>query len=188
MAKSNAGRKSKYESHVEPRLGTIGAWARKGYTQEKICERLGVHPATFCKYKTANSELRKALKAGLDDSVSVVETSLFKNATGFKYTEDVVIGKGDNAHVQTLNKYQPPNIIAQIFYLKNRASGEWRDRIDQAVMNPDGSAINQSSMVVIYNIPDNNREIPAQANPRLATIQKAIDAPGGNGNGNGNGS
>jgi transcriptional regulator with XRE-family HTH domain len=173
--KKGSGRKSKYDTHVKPRLETIRAWRRKGLTEKEICKNLGVGHSVFNTYKNKHSELVDSLKEGLLDAVAQVESALFKTAIGYDYEEDVVVGKGDNAYVERVQKHQPPIVIAQIFFLKNRAFKDWRDRIDQALQGPDGKPLQASSVVIM--LPENNRnEEPSKepVNPRLATIQNAI--------------
>lgn len=58
------GRKSKYHTHVEPKLLLIEAWARDGLTIEQIAEKLGVANSTFFDYKNKYPELSEVLKKG----------------------------------------------------------------------------------------------------------------------------
>lgn len=53
------GRKNKYQTHVEPKLLLIEAWARDGLTIEQIAAKLSVANSTFFDYK---NKLREALK------------------------------------------------------------------------------------------------------------------------------
>lgn len=82
-----AGRKSKYESHVESRLFEIEHWARDGLIEEEICKRLGVGVSTFNEYKLKYLELTEALKKGREISDYEVEDALFKKATGYEFEE-----------------------------------------------------------------------------------------------------
>ena len=45
------GRKSKYQTHVEPYLDQIKAWKGIGYTDESICDALGISQESLCQYK-----------------------------------------------------------------------------------------------------------------------------------------
>lgn len=53
---------SKYQSHVEPKLLLIQAWARDGYTEEQTALKLGVAYSTFRVYKDKYPALSAALK------------------------------------------------------------------------------------------------------------------------------
>jgi hypothetical protein len=197
VPKSNAGRKSKYDTHVKPRLKTIKAWKACGITEEQFCPKLGISVASLNNYKHQHLELLEALKQGQDDFNGVSVDNLAKRCTGYEYEERRMIqelGPKDPAtgkqvvlsqRVEITKKQVPPDVGANIFWLKNRWGEKWRDRIDQALMNPDGSALNVTTQVVVW-IPDNGRQPATQANPRLSAIP--IKSPDDNGNGNGNGS
>lgn len=118
------GRKSKYETHVEPKLLLIEAWARDGLTIEQIAEQLGIANSTFYEYKNKHSELSDALKKGQEVIDVMVENALLKSALGYEYEEDA-IGKDG---VYTLKKVAHPNTTALIFWLKNRRPNKWRDK------------------------------------------------------------
>jgi len=98
-----ANKKNKYESLVKPRLYEISAWSERGLTEDEICERLGIVRSTFSLYKNKYSELSDSLKKGKDFADDQVEDSLFQKAL-----------KGD--------------VIACIFWLKNRRPTRWRDK------------------------------------------------------------
>lgn len=48
--KNKGGRKSKYQSHVEPKLIEDEGWARDGLIDEQIAKNLGVAYSTFKTY------------------------------------------------------------------------------------------------------------------------------------------
>lgn len=135
------GRKGKYHSHVEPKLLLIEAWARDGFTNEQIAEKLGVAASTFFDYKNKYPELSEALKKGQEVADVEVENALFKRAIGYKYDEvtkesDKVIdpetGQIKTVMVETkrVTKEVQPDVTAQIFWLKNRRPDVWRDKKD----------------------------------------------------------
>ncbi|MGM1047613.1 MAG: transposase [Bacillota bacterium] len=133
------GRKSKYLTHVEPKLLLIEAWARDGLTIEQIAQKVGVANSTFFDYKNKYPELSEALKKGQEVADVMVENSLFKRALGYRYDEvtkesDKVIdeesGKLKTVMVETkrVTKEVQPDVTAQIFWLKNRRPDKWRDK------------------------------------------------------------
>lgn len=77
----------KYESHVEPKLLLIEAWARDGTIDEDIAKKLGIAYSTFKLYKDKHSALSAALKRGKEVADIEVENALFKRATGYEFTE-----------------------------------------------------------------------------------------------------
>ena len=60
---------------------------------------------------------------------------MYKSALGFEYEETKVIKEKDDntrdkTRVEKTIKFIPPNVTAQIFWLKNRKPAEWRDKQD----------------------------------------------------------
>ncbi len=73
------GRKSKYYTHVQPRLAEIEHWARNGFYDFQMYQLLGIGKDAFCKYKKEYSEFAEVLhKGGIADML--VENTAFKLA------------------------------------------------------------------------------------------------------------
>jgi len=105
-------RKNKYQTHVEPKLLLIEAWARDGIIDEDIAKKLGVAYSTFREYVKKYSALSAALKKGKEVADVEVENALFKRATGYEFTEKKYVSAGmteDEYAVQqqiAVNKYK----------------------------------------------------------------------------------
>lgn len=82
--------------------------ASRGLTQEQIVDSLGISVQTFINRKKANIELMEAIKRGRASGLKEVTNALFDAAIS-------------------------GNVAAQIFFLKNRAPEEWRDKVDITV-------------------------------------------------------
>lgn len=80
--------KSKWETHVEPKLELVEAWARDGVSEKDIAHNLAVSYNTFRGYKDAHPALLAALTRGKDyvDNVIVVNAYL-RRATGYTTEE-----------------------------------------------------------------------------------------------------
>jgi hypothetical protein len=130
--KHPGGRPSKYNAQFHPLLAE--SLARNGLTDVQISERLGITEATLCNWKNAHPEFFESIKRGKEDPDELIEESLFKNAKGkyVKVQKPVVVsdGSGLGSHVETVEymEYIPPNVTAQIFWLKNRRPAKWRDK------------------------------------------------------------
>lgn len=131
--------KSKYDSHVEPKLQQIEEWAKDGLSMEQIALKLGVANSTLFVYKDKYSELSDAIKKGKEVADIAVENSLFKRAMGYKYDEVIKEAKKVHdpdsgelvtvmAETKRVTKEVHPDVTAQIFWLKNRRPDIWRDR------------------------------------------------------------
>lgn len=98
-----AGRKNKYESHIEPNLALIKQMRREGHTERQIMDRIGVSHTTWEKYKHIETEFIEALKHSKENLIAQLEDTLFQQAL-----------KG--------------NTTALIFSLKNLAPSKWADK------------------------------------------------------------
>lgn len=125
------GRKDKWSLMEMPdKLILVEGWCRDGLTEEQIAANLGISVALLNKWKKRHPEFKEALKRGKEPADREVENALFKAAKGYDYYEETVTTKGEVVQVR---KYQPPNITAAIFWLKNRKPHEWRDKQEHKV-------------------------------------------------------
>lgn len=129
--------KGKYEEWLTPDgLIKLQGWARDGLTDEQIAHNVGITAKTLYEWKNKYSELSEALKSGKEVIDRQVENALLKNALGFHYKEESLTNKGE---VVEIERYEKPNTTAQIFWLKNRKSKQWRDKQD---VEHSGSMVN----------------------------------------------
>lgn len=78
------GRKSVYETHIEPRLEEIRKWRKAGATVDNMCDVLGVAKTTFYKYLDEVPEFANAYKKGKAELVIDLRGELARIA--FKHT------------------------------------------------------------------------------------------------------
>ena len=78
------GRKTVYETHIQPRLDDIRRWRKVGATVEAMCEVLGVAKTTFHKYLNEKPEFADAYKKGKVELVMDLRGELARIA--FKHT------------------------------------------------------------------------------------------------------
>jgi hypothetical protein len=130
-----AGARSKYHTHVEPKLLLVEAWARDGCIDADIARKLGVAYSTFREYVKQYPALAAALKRGKEVADVEVENALFKRAVGYTYEEvtreattDPKTGQTIMIETKRVTKEVQPDVTAQIFWLKNRRPDKWRDR------------------------------------------------------------
>ncbi|PWM22733.1 MAG: transposase [Oscillospiraceae bacterium] len=96
--------KGKYREWLEPDgLIVLQGWARDGLTDEQIAKNLQIGVSTLYRWKEEHPPIREAIKRGKEVVDYEVENALLKKALN-----------GD--------------VTAQIFWLKNRRSLQWRDR------------------------------------------------------------
>lgn len=121
--------KSKWETHVKDKLILVEGWARDGLTDEQIAKNLGIGIRTFYEYKEKYPQFSQSLKRGKEVVDTEVENALLKRALGYTYDEETYEELSDGtSKSKTVTKHIPGDTTAQIFWLKNRKPGVWRDK------------------------------------------------------------
>lgn len=111
-----------------------------GHTMEEIASFWGVSKRSLERWSNRYPEFCRALKDGRIRADVAVETSLYKRAMGYTYTEthykEVVPTEGPYAGQirrykdKEVVKAMAPDVTAGIFFLKNRRPDMWRDMRD----------------------------------------------------------
>lgn len=125
-------RPGQYDEWLKPEgLEQITNWAAKGLTNKEIAQNMGITPACLCNWQNKFIELVEAIKKGRKLSVQFIENRFFQTAFGGveEITEvieekTIIDNKGNEHKVvdkKTTTRKLPPNVTAQIFYLKNHA-------------------------------------------------------------------
>ena|SRR5699024_335233 len=127
------GRKGKYHKWLELEgLTLLEGWARSGLSDEQIAHNVGIRPSTFYEWINKFPEISEAIKKGKEVADFEVENAMFKSALGYEYEEVKTYiedsGGGQKKRIEKTKKHVAPNVTAQIFWLKNRKSAEWRDK------------------------------------------------------------
>ena len=108
---------------TEQHIKQAESLAAQGLTMEQIASVIGIGERTLYEKQEENPQLAQAIKRGRHKGVATIANALFNKAKG-----------GDNT--------------AMIFYLKNRAPGEWRDRREHELSGPDGGPIKTEGIQV----------------------------------------
>ena len=144
------GRKGYYEEWLtDDALLRVTGWARDGLTDEQVAHNMGIGYSTFREWLNKYPALLAALKKGKAPVDIEVENALLKRALGYEYEEvcteveeipfktkdengnTITITK-TKKHIRKTTKMVVPDVTAQIFWLKNRRPGKWRDKIEAA--------------------------------------------------------
>lgn len=113
---------------TEDGLTLLEGWARDGLTDEQIAHNCGITAATLYEWKKRFSDISEALKKGKEVVDIQVENALLKRALGYSYDEVMEEQSDDGCKRRVTTKFIPPDVTAQIYWLKNRRPDKWRDK------------------------------------------------------------
>lgn len=111
-------------------LTLLEGWARQGLCMRQIAHNIGISRRTLYVWMEKYEDIHGALLKGKEVIDLEVERALLKNALGYEEERTILDTHGNEKRVR---KNVPPNVAAQIFWLKNRRPDLWKDRIEQDV-------------------------------------------------------
>lgn len=126
-------------------LVVLEGWARDGLLEKDMAGKIGISPQTFSEWKKKHPEFLEAVKKGKEVIDYVVENALLNRALGHEKKvikvhkiKTVKMDKGKRLETEELVEkeevvYYPPDVTAQIFWLKNRKPAQWRDKPPEVV-------------------------------------------------------
>lgn len=112
------------------------ALAAAGHLDTETAELMGISTRTLYYWRNKHPEFAEALQAGKEPIDALVQDSLLKRALGYESEEQTVVGVpgGDGKvmprEVKKTKRHIPPDVVACIFWLKNRKPEDWRDKQD----------------------------------------------------------
>lgn len=136
-------------------LTLLEGWAKDGLTDEQIAKNIGINRATLYDWKKKKPSIANILKKGKEIVDFEVENALFKKAIGYntkvlkhmkvknvKYDDkgykisekEEIVEIYDEIHI-------PADTTAQIFWLKNRKPGNWREKQKELINNIDDEKV-----------------------------------------------
>lgn len=135
---ARTGRPSRYKDTFAKQAEKLCAL---GATDEDLADFFEVSIRTIANWKTQHEDFLHALKGGKAQADDRVERSLYQRAVGYSFdSEKVFNNRGEIVRAKT-REHCPPDVTAQIFWLKNRRPEDWRDKQEhevkgQMVMTP----------------------------------------------------
>ena len=135
-------KKTQYEEKVKPYLDYIEHWRREGDTLQQIAHKLNVTESYLSKNILKHPELEKAILTTYRVQTEL-EKVLYKVACGYSVEEETLTTTIDSEGKKFLKKelkkkHIPPNVIALIFTLRNRAGGKWKNNPEDFNYNDKG--------------------------------------------------
>jgi phage terminase Nu1 subunit (DNA packaging protein) len=113
------------------------ALCKLGAKDVDLADFFDVSVRTIERWQAIHPEFCRALKVGKAPADDKVERSLYHRATGYTYLEQQAIkvkqyneeGKQiEDVKLVEVERHQPPDTTAMIFWLKNRRKEKWRDK------------------------------------------------------------
>lgn len=114
-----------------------------GATDREIADFFEVDVRTIHRWKAEHDQFCHSIKAGKSTADDRVERSLYQRAVGYEQEEVKIFmpgGASEPVYAPFTAKVAP-DTTAAIFWLKNRRSGDWRDKSQSEISGPDGAPI-----------------------------------------------
>lgn len=118
------GRPTKFSDAKEQKAIEL---ADQGFTDQMIADVLGITRRTFDNWKKKHEHFFLSLKEAKYKHDLDVENTLLGKAKGFTKLIQKTARTKDGIDVVDIEEYYPPDVTAQIFWLKNRMPDRWRE-------------------------------------------------------------
>ena len=141
-AKRVAGQPTKYDAEAHPELAF--KYCLLGATNEELARSLDVSVSTIDIWLVAHPEFLGAVKRGREQADAEVANRLYKRALGYEHPEDDIRALNGEIVITPTIKQYPPDTAAAIFWLKNRRSDKWREKVETAPTGADGAPLSLS--------------------------------------------
>ena len=124
----HAGRPPLYKPELLEKVANL---ALQGATDAEIADDLQVSIATLYNWRAKYPQFLEALRYGKDQADERVERSLYLRAVGFEHDAvKVSFDKDGNAIYAPYRNLVAPDPTAAAFWLKNRQSDKWKERVE----------------------------------------------------------
>lgn len=140
--KTGRGRPTVYNPDYVPQ---VEKFCRLGATNPEIADFLGVSGQTINVWSNKYPDFADAIKRGKALADANVADALYRRATGWQHEAVKIFADpktGSEMQVKYIEHY-PPDTVACIFWLKNRAPDRWKDKRNTEISGPNGGSIKQ---------------------------------------------
>ena len=125
---------SKYNPLYHPQV--VYWMANAGLTDEQIAKEFKIVRKTLHNWRCTYPDFDAAMAQGKIGPNDRVEKSLYQRAVGYSCPEDKIMQyEGKPIVVHTIRHY-PPDVVAGIFWLKNRMPEKYKDRHEVDITQP----------------------------------------------------
>lgn len=124
-ADTGQGRPPKYKKTFAEQTAKL---CLLGATNEDLADFFHVSIRTVIRWMTEHEEFCHAVKEAKDVADARVERSLYQRAVGYTFDSEKIFNGKDGIVRTDTREHVPPDVTAQIFWLKNRRKEQWRDK------------------------------------------------------------
>lgn len=122
---SSTGRPPKYQVSFDDQAAKLCAL---GATNADLADFFSVSIRTIERWTAEHESFCRAVKESKETADQRVERSLYQRAVGYTFdSEKIMVAKGEPVRLP-IREHVAPDVTAQIFWLKNRRSGQWREK------------------------------------------------------------
>jgi hypothetical protein len=111
------------------RLDHVKAIAMRGLTDDEMAAMMGISPDLLASWKAYYPMFAKSIDDGRTIADANVVRALYDNAVGYDYETDEVVRTRRGAEIITVKKRFPGETTAQKYWLNNRQSHHWGDKV-----------------------------------------------------------
>lgn len=151
------------EWRKQDKLILLEGWARQGLTNEQIANNIGIGRTTLYEWSQKEPNIANAIKKGKEVVDFEVENALLKRALGYKYVEvtkekvkNPITKEYEMVVTKEITKEVQPDTTAQIFWLKNRMTKQWRDKVEVEANKEQLEKVNELLTKIKEEANDNN--------------------------------
>ncbi len=102
-------------------------YCASGQTDRELADFFEISTQTLLNWKAEHPEFLGVIKNAKDVADERVERSLYHRALGYTYEAEELFQYQGEVIRAKVRKHVPPDVVAQIFWLKNRRKDTWRD-------------------------------------------------------------
>lgn len=157
--RASRGRPSPYQEEYAEQARKL---CRLGATDKEIADFFGVDERTINRWKLAHPEFCQSITRGKILADAEVADRLFMRACGYSHKAiKFATFEGMITDQKEYEEHYPPDTQAAMFWLKNRRSDLWRDKVTTEVTGADGKPIKSETEITLG--PDVEERILAAA-------------------------
>ena len=99
-----------------------------GATNADLADFFKVSIRTIERWSVEHEDFCRATKEAKEFADASVERSLYQRAVGYTFDSEKIFNGKDGIVRAETREHVPPDVTAQIFWLKNRQKDRWRDK------------------------------------------------------------